>query len=47
MACESSLTYLLTGFPHAGLYYYNGGQIKHFHMKWFIDRLTGPKLMSL
>ena len=30
MACESSLTYLLTGFPHAGLYYYNGGQNKTF-----------------
>ena len=22
--------------PHAGLYKYNGRQIEHFHMKWFI-----------
>ena len=47
MACESSLTYLVTGLPHTGLYNYNGVRIKHFHMKWFIDRLTGSKLMSL
>ena len=45
MACESSTTYLLTRLPHAGLYNYNGRQIKLFHMKWFVDRLTGPRLM--
>ena len=33
--------------PHAGLYNYNGRQIELFHMKWFVDRLTGPRLMSL
>ena len=48
MACESSTTYLLTGLPRAGLYnYYNGRQIELFHMKWLVDRLTGPRLMSL
>ena len=34
--------------PHAGLYDYNGRQIKLFNMKWFIlDRLTGPMVMYL
>ena len=47
MACESLTTYLLTGLPHAGLYNYNGRQIELFHMKWFVDRLTGTRLMSL
>ena len=47
MACESSTTYLLTGSPHAGLYNYNGRQIKLFHMKGFVDRLTRSWLMSL
>ena len=47
MACESSATYLLTRLPHVGLYNYNGRQIKLFHRKWFVDRLTGPRLMSL
>ena len=47
MVCESSTTYLLTGLPHAGLYKYNGRQIELFHMKWHVDRLTGPRLMSL
>ena len=46
MASGSSTTYLLTGLPHAG-YNYNGRQIELFHMKWFVDRLTGPRLMSL
>ena len=31
----------------AGQYNYNGRQIELFHMKWFVDRLTGPRLMSL
>ena len=47
MAYESSATYLLTGLPHAGLYSYNGRQIERFHMKWFVNRLTGSRLMSL
>ena len=47
MACESSTTYLLTGLPHAGLYNYNGRHIELFRMKWFVDRLTGPRLMTL
>ena len=47
MACESSATYLLTGLPHAGLYNYNGRYIELFHMKWFLDILTGPRLMTL
>ena len=47
MANASSATYLLTRLPHAGLYNYNGRQIELFHMKWFVDRLTGPRLMSL
>ena len=47
MAYESSTTYLLTRLPHAGLYNYNGRQIELFHMKWFVDRLTGARLMSL
>ena len=47
MACESSTTHLLTGLSHAGLYNYNGRQIELFHMKWFVDRLTGTRLMSL
>ena len=47
MACESSTTYLLTGLPRAGLYNYNGRQIELFRMKWLVDRLTGPRLMSL
>ena len=38
MACKSSTTYLLTGLLHAGPYNY---------MKWFVNRLTGPRLMSL
>ena len=40
----SSITYLLTKLPYAGLYNYNGGGIEFFHMKWFncVDRLTGP-----
>ena len=35
--------------PHAGLYNHNGRKIELFYMKWFnyVDRLTGPKLMSL
>ena len=47
MACESSTTYLLTGSSHAGLYNYNGRQIELFHVKWFVDRSTGARLMSL
>ena len=48
MACESSATYLLlTGLPHSGLYNYNERQIELFHMKWYVDRLTRPSLMSL
>ena len=47
MTYESSTTYSLTRLPHAGLYNYNGRQIELFHMKWFVDRLTGPRLMSL
>ena len=35
MAYASSTTYLLTKPPHAGLYDYNGWQIKLFHLKWF------------
>ena len=46
MACESSTTCLLTGLPHARLYNYNGRQIELFHMKWFVDRLTGPRFIS-
>ena len=45
MALESSTTNLLTRLTHAGLYNYNGRQIKLFHMKWFVDRLAGPRLM--
>ena len=33
--------------PYAGLYNYNGRQVELFHMKWFVNRLTGPRLMSL
>ena len=44
---ESSTTYLLTRLPHAGPYNYNGRQIELFRMKWFVDRSTGPRLMSL
>ena len=47
MAYESSNTYLSTRLPHTGLCNYNGRQIELFHMKWFVDRLTGPRLMSL
>ena len=47
MTYESSTTYSLTRLPHAGLYNYNGRQIELFHMKWFVGRLTGPRLMSL
>ena len=47
MACENSTTYLLTGLSHAGLHNYNGRQIELFHMKLFVDRLTGPRLISL
>ena len=47
MAYESSTTYLLTRLPHVGLYNSNGGQIELCHMKQFVDRLTGPRLMSL
>ena len=46
MAYESS-TCLLTRLPHTGLCNYKGRQIELFHMKWFVDRLTGPRLMSL
>ena len=46
MACGSSTSYLLKGLPHAG-YNYNGRQIELFHMKWFVGRLTGHRLMSL
>ena len=46
MACESWTTYLLTGLPHAGHYNYNGRQIELFYMKCYVDRLTGPSLMS-
>ena len=44
MAYESSKTYLLTRFPHAD---YNGRQIELFHLKWFVDILTGARFMSL
>ena len=47
MACENSTTYLLTGLSHAGLHNYNGRQIELFHRKWFVDRLTWPRLISL
>ena len=47
MAYESSTTCLLTRLPHTSLCNYNGTQIELFHMKWFVDRLTGPRLMSL
>ena len=47
MASESSTAYLLTRLPHAGLYNYNGTQIELFNMKWFVDRLRMPMLMSL
>ena len=47
MTYEISIIYLLARLPHAGLYNYNGKQIELFHMKWFVDRLTGPRLMSL
>ena len=43
----NSTTYLLTELPHAGLYNYNGRQIELFNMRWFVDRLKGPRLMSL
>ena len=46
MACESLAKYLLTELPHTGLYNYNGRQIKLFHVKWLVDRLTGPRLIS-
>ena len=46
MAYESSATYLFTRLPHAGLYNYNGRQIELFDMKWFVVRLTEPRLMS-
>ena len=47
MTCESSATYLLKRLPHAGLYNHNRRQIEPFHMNWFINILTGPRLMSL
>ena len=47
MAYESSKTHLLTRLPHAGLYDYNGRQIELFHLKWFVDILTGARFMSL
>ena len=48
MAYESSTTYLLTRLPDAGLYNYTGRQIELFHMKWFVDSLTGlVKCLSL
>ena len=47
MAYASSTAYLLTRLPHAGLYNYNGTQIELFNMKWFVDRLRMPMLMSL
>ena len=46
MTCESSATYL-TGLPHAGLHNYNRRRTELFYMKMFVDRLTGPRLMSL
>ena len=47
MAYGSSTAYLVARLPRAGLYNYNGRQIELFHMKWFADRLRGPRLMSL
>ena len=47
MAYASSTTYLLTRLLHAGLYYYSGKQTELFHMNWFVNRLTGPRLMYL
>ena len=47
MTYGSSTAYLLARLPRAGLYNYNGRQIELFHMKWFVDRLTGPRSMSL
>ena len=41
MAYKSSATYLLTRFPHAGLYHYSGRQTEPFKMKWFVDRVIG------
>ena len=35
MAYASSITYLLTKLPHAGLYNYNGRQTERFHTKCF------------
>ena len=35
VAYASSTTYLLTRLSHAGLYNYNGRQMKLFHMRWF------------
>ena len=32
--------------PYAGLYNYNGRHIELFHVRWFVDRLTGPGFMS-
>ena len=47
MTYETSTTYSLTRLPHAGLYNYNGRQIELFHLKWFVDGLTGTRLTSL
>ena len=47
MTYGSSTAYLLARLPRAGLYNYNGRQIELFHMKWSVDRLTGPRSMSL
>ena len=53
MAYASSTTCLLTRLPHAGLYNYNGRQIELgltgliVDNGLFVDRLTGPWLMSL
>ena len=46
MAYECPATYLFTRLPHASLHNYNGRQIELFHMKWFVVRLTEPRLMS-
>ena len=33
--------------PHTAIYSYNGRHIELFHMKCFVDRLTGHRLTSL
>ena len=47
MAYESSTTYISNRLGYADLYNYNGRQIEPFNMNLFVDRLTGPWLMSL